>query len=390
MLGAVNNAQESLPDSVSLIELYRIAAPIVSLIGDGHTSMEFPYDDFFTDELKRIPLFVNILPDRSIICTSSLDSIIKRGDAILSINGIDADSIIKNMMPFVSGERPHYRLSRINTSFQALFNMLYPSDNYEIKYQSKESDEILYVTFPSITMEEIEKRCPTTRNREKHEIYSYTVDSINNFAIMDFRNFYDVERMKNFADSMFRELSERNITNLIIDIRKNGGGNSRVGDVLLRYISPEPYVQMDKALIRISPLTSKLMGNQTTPMFRFWKADSTDFIKPLSLEEGHYNGNVYLLTSNQTFSSAGSFAWAFKECAMGKVIGEETGGMNVSYGDILAYSLPVSQLTTYIPFKRFWQLRADENDIHGTLPDIFVPSSEALDKAIEIIKQNRK
>ena len=387
LLRAVNKAKESLPDSVSLIQLYRVAAPIVSMIGDGHTSMAFPYDDFFTSELKRLPMFVHVLSDRSIICTSSLDSIIKRGDKILSINGISADNMINDMTPFVSGEKPHYRLSGVNNSFQALFNMLYPSDNYDIAYQPKESDEILSVKLPAITFEEIKDRCPRTNNGVNYDNYSYKIDSINNVAIMDFRKFYDVERMEHFADSMFEELSDRNIPNLIIDIRNNGGGNSRVGDVLLRYISPVPYIQNDKALVRVTPLTSKLMGNQEVPRFTLWEADADNFIQPRSKEKGHYSGNVYLLISNQTFSSAGSFAWAFKECGMGKVIGEETGGMNVHYGDILPYSLPISKLTSYIPFKRFWQLRADENDVHGTIPDISVPSSEALVKAMEIISK---
>ena len=386
LLRAVNKAKESLPDSVSKIQLYRAASPIVSMIGDGHTSLAFPYDDFFTSELKRLPLFVNVLPDRSIICSSSLDSIIKKGDRILSINGKSADNMIEDMIPFVSGEKPHYRLSGVNASFQALFNMLYPSDNYDIKYQPEGSEEILSVTFPAVTFDEIKKRCPRTSTGGNYDDYSYSIDSINNVAVMDFRKFIDVKRMEHFADSMFRELSVRNITNLIIDIRNNGGGNSQVGDVILRYISSTPYIQMDKALIRITPLTSKLMGNRGAPMFTFWEADSTDFIQPRSAEEGHFNGNVYLLISNQTFSSAGSFAWAFKECQMGTVIGEETGGMNVHFGDILPYSLPISKLTAYIPFKRFWQLRADENDIHGTIPDIRVPSSEALAKAMEIIK----
>ena len=76
-----------------------------------------------------------------------------------------------------------------------------------------------------------------------------------------------------FADSMFTDLREKNISNLIIDIRDNGGGHSRVGDILLRYISPEPFIQMDKALIRISPLTSKLMGDAgVEPMFVFRKS----------------------------------------------------------------------------------------------------------------------
>lgn len=388
---AVNHAKASLPDSVAPMQLYRLSAPIVAMIGDGHTNLDFPYNSVFTAELKRLPVYVDVLTDRSIICTTSLDSIIARGDRILSVNSVSADSIINAMMPFVSGERPHFRISRIDTMFPALFQMLFASDNYEVKFQPAGSKKVLSHTFPATTWSEIKKRCPSTKTGIRHDKYSYTIDSINNVAIMDFREFYDKKQMEQFADSMFSDLSTKNISNLIIDIRNNGGGNSGVGDVLLRYISHEPFMQMDKALIRITPLTSKLMGEAgAEPMFIFQEADTAQYIKPRTLEEGHYTGNVYLLTSNKTFSSAGSFAWAFKECRMGKVIGEETGGMNVCYGDILRYSLPISKLNTYISFKRFWQLRADENDIHGTLPDIPVPASEALDTAMKLVKKNKR
>ncbi|MDE6009590.1 MAG: hypothetical protein K2G90_10335, partial [Muribaculaceae bacterium] len=164
-----------------------------------------------------------------------------------------------------------------------------------------------------------------------------------------------------------------------------------LGDVELRYISPEPFVQMDKALVRVTPLTLKLMkeSNSASPMFAFYEVDPDEYIEPITKEEGHYDGNVYLLTSNHTFSSAGSFAWTFKECGMGKVIGEETGGMNVCFGDILPYKLPISNLSTSISFKRFWQLRADENDVHGTLPDIEVPAADALERAMKLVKKKK-
>lgn len=275
--------------------------------------------------------------------------------------------------------------------FQSLFQMLYAADNYEVKYQPKGSKIVLSHTFPATTFDEIKKRCPSTKTGKKTKKYSYTIDSVNNVAVMDFREFHDIERMEQFADSMFNDLSAKNISNLIIDIRNNGGGNSRVGDVLLRYISPEPIIQMDKVLVRITPLTSKLMGESgIEPTFAFYDIDSTQYIKPRSHEEGHYTGKVYLLTSNKTFSSAGSFAWAFKECDMGKVIGEETGGMNVCYGDILKYTLPISKLASSASFKRFWQLRANENDIHGTLPDIAVPAAQALDTAMKQVKKNKR
>lgn len=391
LLRAVKQAKEALPDSVSPVQLYQSAAPIVAMIGDGHTNLNFPFNSVFTGDVKRLPVFADVLTDHSIMCTSSLDSVIARGDRILSINNVSADSIINGMMPYVSGERPHFKISRINSLFTALFQMFYAADNYEVTYQPKGSKEVLSHTFPATTWDEIKRRCPSTKSNKQYQAYSYTIDSINNVAIMDITTFYDVKRMEQFAESMFKELLEKNISNLIIDIRNNGGGDSRVGDVLLSYISSEPFIQFDKELVRVTPLTSKLLGDTgIEPMFIFAEEDSTNYVRPRSIQDGHYTGNVYLLTSNNTFSSAGSFSWVFKECGMGKVIGEETGGMNVCYGDICVYKLPISRLATTISYKRFWQFRADENDIHGTMPDIAVPAADALDTALKFIKKNKR
>lgn len=103
LLSAVNQAKASLPDSITPMQLYRLAAPIVAMIGDWHTNLIFPYKSVFTKELKRFPVYVDILTDHSIVCTTSLDSIIGSGDRILSVNNVSADSIINAMMPFVSG-----------------------------------------------------------------------------------------------------------------------------------------------------------------------------------------------------------------------------------------------------------------------------------------------
>lgn len=388
---AVNRAKASLPDSVAPMQLYQAAAPVVAMIGDGHTNLGFPFNSVFTDDLKRLPLYADIRSDRSVICRTSLDSVIAYGDRILSINGVSADSILESMMPYVSGERPHFKLSRIHGLFPALFQMLYAADSYEVVYRPKGTRKQLTHTFPATTWAEIIKRCPPVKTEKQSEPYSYTADSINNIAVMDFRRFSDYGRMTQFADSMFSDLSGKNITNLIIDIRNNGGGNSVVGDLLLRYISPEPFVQMQKTLIRVTPLTTKLIGSDDiSPTFALMEANQSDFIKPVTYEEGHFDGNVYLLTSNNTFSSAASFSWTFKECGAGVVIGEETGGMNVCYGDILRYMLPVSKLYLTISFKRFWQFRADENDIHGTMPDVAVPADDAMDAAMKLAKKNRR
>src|SRR5574344_392407 len=132
---------------------------------------------------------------------------------------------------------------------------------------------------------------------------------------MDFRNFNDPNRMKVFADSMFTSLREKGIKNLIIDLRNNGGGDSQVGDALFRYISHQPFQQMGKSLERVTPTTQRLMNNnQIAPGWYFYDSEKeNNLITPLSMENGHYGGKVYLLISHHTFSSAGSFAWAFKQ-----------------------------------------------------------------------------
>ncbi|MDE6117525.1 MAG: peptidase S41, partial [Duncaniella sp.] len=70
------------------------------------------------------------------------------------------------------------------------------------------------------------------------------------------------------------------------------------------------------------------------------------------------------------------------------VVGEETGGMSVHFGDVLGYKLPVSKMLCSVSYKRFWQMNADENDIHGTLPDVAVPASEAMEAAMKLVKGN--
>ncbi len=387
---AVNEAKASLPDSVTRLELYRRAAPIVAMIGDGHTNLVYPYNDVFTHELRRLPLSAEVLSDKSIVCDRCIDSIIPSRAKLLSINGIATDKMLDAMMPFEAGERQHFKLSRINGDFEALRQMLYPADTFDIAYLPEGAKKPMTTRLYAATFDEIVERIPAKKSVTVRQPYSFSIDRENNVAVMDFRHFENIEGMKIFADSMFRTLRNEGIGNLIIDVRRNGGGNSRVGDILLRYISPIPFTQMDRSLIRITPTTQRLRGNNDIPaQFTFYDIDEGHYLKPLTKEEGHYDGNVYLLTSNKTFSSAGSFSWAFKETGAGTVIGEETGGMNVCFGDILGYNLPVSGLYCTISYKRFWQFRADENDIHGTLPDIAVPADKAMDEVMKLVKKHK-
>ena len=391
LLSAMNRATECITDSISVEGLYKIAAPVVAMIGDGHTNLFFPANAVFKQNTKRIPVWMHVESDRTITVERSLDSIMPSGTKVLKINGKTANQIIDELLPYVSGETEHFRLSRLD-DLRPLLHMSMPADAYEIEFIAPGKSKVCSATFPALTPPEYMSRVPAPKSdNSSDEPYTFRIDETNKVGIMDFRSFENKERMKEFADSMFTTLREQGIRDLIIDIRENGGGASVVGDVLLSYFSPKSFIQMEKALIRITPTTRRLMWyGDMKPGIYYHVTTEDNFHKPLTPEEGFYDGNVWLLTSNKTFSSAGSFAWAIQAFGAGTLIGETTGGMNVSYGDVLGYNLPVSGITCGISYKRFWKYNADENDIHGAIPEYQVPKEQAMKKALQLIRDSRK
>lgn len=388
---SVRDLKCSLPDSLSASQLYLGLSPIVAMLADGHTHLLLPESEVFCDDEAFMPLYARVTSEKKLQAIWSAEDAVPANSEILTVNGISADSIISSMMSLQSGERDHLKLVRVNNDFTGLYHLMYPANRYSVTYRQPGYDKTQYATLLPVPWAEIKSYFASVDDDVEAEPYSYITDKSRNMAILNFRACQNPTRMEQFADSMFRDLREHHIGNLIIDVRENGGGNSQVGDVLLRYICPQPFTQMDKVVMRITPLTGRLVNaRNATPGFNLYEISEADYQQPHSLADGLYDGNVYLLTSNKTFSAGASFAWVFAQCKLGPVIGEETGGMNVCYGDKVWYTMPISGLECGISFKRFWQFRADESSIHGALPTISTTAAEALSTAISIINGSKE
>ena len=70
---------------------------------------------------------------------------------------------------------------------------------------------------------------------------------------MSFNDCTDPSGMTVFLDSMITEINAKKVQNLIIDVRKNDGGDSRIGDLIFERISKVPFQQFGKAFMRITP-----------------------------------------------------------------------------------------------------------------------------------------
>ncbi len=381
-------------DSLSVLDFYKIVGKISPLLKDGHTRIIPPKHYSLTNVF---PLRVNINTKDSVITVQndySIEKSIPIGSQIISINNHSFKEITSELMSYVSGEKPFYRIHKLNTgrpSFQMLFNLLFHSSEYEVKY---ERNGLIQTSI----IQAIEK------NKLGRKTVSYKLDKnlmarfkpfvyykVKNkpIGIIHVRSFMEpsyLNDFKSFLDSTFNDLENHKVKNLIIDFRRHGGGYSGLGDELLKYISPVPFQQNGKMLERksIKRLFSK-GGFEILNPFGYGKLEwhkNYELISPHG-DPFRFHGEVFLLTSHSTFSSASDFSSAFQYFDMGTVIGEETGGMNISYGEFINCTLPKSKLRCDVSCKKSWSYGAEDDSIHGTIPDYEIPFYEALHYTID-------
>ena len=364
---------------MSTLAFYKIIQPFVVLLKDGHTSTWIPVNEYHKLNPPVIPFLVKVNTNDSTLTVKKnmvkLQDTIPAGAKILSINYVSYKEIVANMLGYVSGERYFFRLAFLNLTFLHYLYLLYPADSYEFEYlyKGKKYTKTIH-TIPYMDLIENYKAQQKSQQQNVRDFQFKILSSKQQIGLLDFNRFNGRKKFDKFLDSIFGVLKTKKIKNLIIDLRDNRGGNNLLGNDLFQYISHVPYKFEDKVLIREK---GKIKVFNHIELFELEK-------NPL-----RFDGKVYLLINHQTFSSAAEFSWAFKHYKIGKVIGEETGGLNICFGDTKKIQLEHTKIYAQVSFKEFYSVGADKKDIHGTLPDYKVASDKALDTAIHLIETNQ-
>jgi hypothetical protein len=156
---------------------------------------------------------------------------------------------------------------------------------------------------------------------------------------------------------------------LVIDLRRNGGGDGAMGKLLAGYLLDGPR-EMSGKYDRPSDTLTRSFSAGWVPGRRFGAE------KP-----------VYLLISKRTFSAAEAFAYDLQALRRAVVIGEPSGGGAHPFeyrraGTHFVLSLPEGRSVNPITGKDWEGV--------GVQPDVPVPEAEALEKALELARQRLK
>jgi retinol-binding protein 3 len=176
-----------------------------------------------------------------------------------------------------------------------------------------------------------------------------------NIGYIDLRGFNDHEAGAETVAAAMTFL--QNTDALIFDLRQNGGGNPAMIALISSYLFGDKPVHLNDLYWR--------KGNKTD---EFWT-------KPEVAKVKFTNKDIYVLTSNYTFSGAEEFSYNLKNLKRATIIGETTGGGAhpggmVRLADHFAVFIPSGRAINPIS-KANWEGT-------GVEPDIKVPKDQAL------------
>jgi len=288
-------------------EFYKILTPITAKIGCGHTAVWMPggYWDIGPENL--FPLQIKLIEDYVVVTGSFNDTIqILTGSIVQEINGRRVNKIIEEMRANYSADafNIHFINSQIERRFPLIFARRFGfQDEYVVKY-----------ALPGRKTSETKSLVPATIQSVRKEVFKNFNHPPLEFELMEDKNtavltistyvYYDrVSYFEDFIDSCFALIKKKNITNLVLDLRGNDGGDPFCAAPLFAYLQPEPLPYFSEPYGKYSKLSD-----------------------PLPLPENHFTGKLITLMDGRCFSTNAHFCSLLKYHKIGVFVGTESGG----------------------------------------------------------------
>lgn len=383
----------------------------LALLKDGHTAIQS-----FWGQSGSFGLMLNIKNNICYIKNISTEFDRKLiGRKIETIGNLPVLAAVDKIKSIISAENDYlqnYLLSLYckNPAVMRLFGII---DDDTLTVQLAEDDQQLSFTVKeSITWHQPAQHQVTARQAGD---FSYQI--IDNYCYFQFNQFFDQQTyemyksfnyfsaeqiaklegtlpdFRDFLRKMFKDILERKIKNLIIDLRNNGGGNSILGDQFARFLElPNRILTSCSAYTKVSQLIQR--DRQTeyeyelSEMQKITPAIELPFLTikdcgtfPEScisnIEHSFYfpeqdlkfAGRLFILTGHNTFSSACGFATVLQDNDLAEIIGEPTGGKPTCFGDVLYFDLPNSKIECGVSHKEFFRPDESKNHEDSLYPD---------------------
>lgn len=403
-------AIRSLPDTMHETRFKNVVSKIVATVRCGHTVVRFSKQyqkEREADSISFFPFDVRVWRDTMVVNGSkrSGNFAIQKGTRITAINGKSVPDILQELYQYMSCDGYSIGVNEIRLTYSfpsyyrnifgdtALFRINYSNDSGPIEEQvvaayikAVSLDSAVIAATKKNFRQNKEKLSKAAKEKRLQGIRSLTQDTATNTAIVKVASFSKGFKLKKFYRDAFRTIHKNANEHIIIDIRNNGGGYLSNYIKLAEYLKKQPFHVADSitAISRKLPKGKYLTSAKLNRLIMFFtspeKKDGLYHFRWFEKQEykprkqNHFNGDIYILTSGNTFSAATLFTANLKEQDNCTIIGEETGGG--AYGNngmlIPTLTLPHTKLRVSLPLYKMVINRDAPFTGRGILPDLEV------------------
>lgn len=360
------------------LEFYPLLARFVAEFEDGHFAVVPPIAGL-REHLESggalFPLDVEQTPGGLIVdYIYDSDEALQVGDHLIAINGLAADSLFNEFLREQSGE-PRYRSERACRAFRQLLWIHEIRDPYVIRWTRDAEEEHHLSRLGGVTAAMIE----AGRVSRQSPDYRFTVLD-GRVGLIDFRSMRDVDTFTTFLKRTFTHVREESVEGVIVDLRRNGGGDSQLGDALLTYLTTKPYRMAARKEWKVSRSYKDYLRELGVENRRYLDAAPGEMLvyeaelRTPAEEPLRFEGPVCFLIGRGTYSSAVMLANAVGDFDLAVLIGEETGGRPNGFGETYRFELVHSKLQVDVSSAMWVRANGDAADRRGVLPDIEIES----------------
>ncbi len=336
---------------MNLREFFRILTPVTARIGCAHTNVWMPSAYWNSDPHKLFPLRIRLIEGKAVVTGDyDVESSVPLGSIILDINGVPVADIIEEMKQNYSADafNENFILSQIERRFSMIYARRFGfPETFRTSYIPPGEERGITDDLKPAGIQAV--RAVVFANHHHPEL-EFELHEDKNTAVMTIKTFiyYDrVPMFKEYLERSFREIREKEIKNLILDIRGNDGGDPFCAAPLLSYLEREP-----------------------VPYFAEPYGKYSSLADPITLAENHFTGNLYILIDGRCNSTSGHFCSLLKYHKLGKFVGSEGGASyKCNAGQDMHMDLKNTRIMLYIGKKTYAAAVEGIDKRRGVSPD---------------------
>ena len=293
-----NWAEKEINNLSTYRDFYNLISELSDYEGSLHNNTKFPEKRIAAIKSEKsgyFPFPVKIVENK-VLLNFQTDNI-PLGTEIISINNREISDIIPNTYKFYTtdGINKTGKQIGINGSFSKYYRYLFGLKNeFKIIFKTKNSDIQKSAIVKSVGNTDYRKNFKNRHSKSfdrlqhedpsENEIYSYKqidkntgILTINSFHIGGNEESAEHKIYKKWLDSIFVNIKNKGIKNLIVDVRNNGGGTDPNDLITYSYLTLRKFQESKQVWISFNKI----------PLLKYYDSPIPAFLRPLGV--GKFN-----------------------------------------------------------------------------------------------------